>query len=672
MSAVRKKAAPVAPAARTKNGGSLYVRKGRGRAAEPRQTSRDRALSAREERLGERGLLPKDRQASYAAARPSTFRRTRSDLGGEADAHVRNEAEFWRMREISRSMDRDDAVPGPVVESWLDVVLGGAGVQMDPQTGAGDLDRAIKEDMGAWSSSPSACDVAGRFPLPMIGRLTLRHSAFDGDALVIFHREGDQAGKVQLLEGDRLAGSDGPNGKVLNGVEVDHETGAVVAYWVLKRRPESRKRTGYTAPRLNERNYIRIPARDKQDRLNATLVLNPKRVTEYRGVTKWHRVFDALGMSDDAFFATVAAIQAKSCIPMAITTTGDVKFGKREENGDDEDQDDNVTAPPEEEFTPNTLLRLRPGEGLAGAPNAGPSPDEDKFLRKLYRLVAMQVDLPYVLAFRDTSDTVFHGYRGELEQAKRAAEWTHAYFTAQFCQPVYDFRLDFTLARLRQDHALAKLIDEAETRGTLRKARAQAPKWPYVDPKTDREADALGIDKALESPRAVHASRGRDLDDVRSERHEDIAAERRDAKDKAKAEGEPDEWRAYCAPWALGLPLPGSPAAATPPAATPKADAGAPVATTPDGTSVDTVQDTALNGAQVQALQSLVQSVTDGMLPAAAAKEVILASFPTIKPDAIDRMLGAAEAFEPATPEPAPAAAPTTGPPAEEGADADA
>jgi len=549
----------------------IYVRKGRGRAPDPRPTLRERRAMARDERLAEIGLLPKDRQASYAAARPSTFRRQRLDLGGEADAHIRNEIEFWRLRELSRSMDRDDAIPGPVVEAWLDLVLGSGadepGIQMDPQTTFPVLDRAIKDDMRAWGLDPSMCDVSGRFTLSMLERLGLRHSAFDGDALVILHRDGATAGKVQLLEGDRLAGCDGPAGNIVHGVEVDPETAEVVAYWVLKRRPANRKQTGYRAPKLDPSkhdglNYKRIPARDAQGRLNATLIINPKRVTEYRAVTKWHRVFDQLGMTEDTFFATVAGIQSSACIPMAITVTTDVKLGKREEN-DDEGDDDGVAPPPEEEFTPNTVPRLKAGESLVGAPSAGPSPDTQKFLDRVFRLVAMQVDLPYSMAFRDTSATVFHGWRGENEQAKRAARWHHTYFPAQFSRPVYDFRLDFALERLRKNPEMARLIEQAEAKDTIRAVRAQPRAWPYVDPKTDREADALGISEGLESARATHAERGRDIDDVRRERHEDIAAERKAAKERAKEEGEPDEWRAYCAKWALGvMPTPG---AAAPP-----------------------------------------------------------------------------------------------------------
>jgi capsid protein len=564
--------------AATKNGkhpDGTYARKGR-RQAPPREqtTLREQASFVRDERLLERGLLPKDREASFAAARPSTFRRQRVDLGGEADAHTRNESEFWRLRELSRSMDRDDVVPGPVVEAKLDLVLGGSGIQMDPQTGFPDLNRAIKEDLEEQGQDPKRFDLAGRWTARMSERLVLRHVMFDGDKLVILHWDGEHAGKVQLVEGDRLAGHDGPNGNILHGVEVDPDTAAIVAFYVLKRRPANRKQTGYRAPTLPTVTiegkddpaspYIKVPAFDAAGRPQALLVLDPKRSTETRSVTAWHRVFDILGMEEDSTFATVAGLQGVACIPMAITTDGDVKLGKREEADSEETGDDDVDAPPFEELTPNTLPRLRPGESLAGAPKAGPGPDAEAFHHRIDRRIAMQVGLPYSLAFRDTSHTVFHGYRGETEQAKRAAEWAQEFFPALYSRPVYLFRLHFALERLKKVPELAALIAQADAKGTLRRVTAQLPAWPYVDPKTDREADAFGIEHSTDSPRAILASRGRDIDEVRRERHEDIAAERTAAKKAATDAGEPDEWRAYCATWALGLPLPGAPAPAPP------------------------------------------------------------------------------------------------------------
>lgn len=65
------------------------------------------------------------------------------------------------------------------------------------------------------------------------------------------------------------------------------------------------------------------------------------------------------------------------------------------------------------------------------------------------------------------------------------------------------------------------------------------------------------------------------------------------------------------------------------------------------GAPVEDVAKTALNGAQVTALMAVVAAVAAKQLPIAAAREVILASFP-LAPTDVDKMLAPLKAFEPA------------------------
>ena len=69
-----------------------------------------------------------------------------------------------------------------------------------------------------------------------------------------------------------------------------------------------------------------------------------------------------------------------------------------------------------------------------------------------------------------------------------------------------------------------------------------------------------------------------------------------------------------------------------------------------------TVQDTALNGAQVTALQGIVQAVADGMLPAATALQLILVSFPGVTEQQARAIMGPMTGFEQAKPAPSLAA----------------
>lgn len=99
-------------------------------------------------------------------------------------------------------------------------------------------------------------------------------------------------------------------------------------------------------------------------------------------------------------------------------------------------------------------------------------------------------------------------------------------------------------------------------------------------------------------------------------------------------------------PGAPPIPIKGEPPKAAAPAVPVDGELPAPVG--------DAVQDTALNGAQVEALLAVLAQVAAGVLDESAAKAVIGAAFPAITTDKIDAMLaGVGDAPEPKTAPPA-------------------
>ena len=59
------------------------------------------------------------------------------------------------------------------------------------------------------------------------------------------------------------------------------------------------------------------------------------------------------------------------------------------------------------------------------------------------------------------------------------------------------------------------------------------------------------------------------------------------------------------------------------------------------------IQDTALNGAQISSLQEVISAVSQKLLPAGAAIEMLTIAFPSISPEAAKRMVDSASAFQP-------------------------
>lgn len=59
------------------------------------------------------------------------------------------------------------------------------------------------------------------------------------------------------------------------------------------------------------------------------------------------------------------------------------------------------------------------------------------------------------------------------------------------------------------------------------------------------------------------------------------------------------------------------------------------------------VQQSALNGAQIGSMREIAQAVSNGMLPADTAVELILVSFPTVDEAQARRIIGPASQFTP-------------------------
>lgn len=484
----------------------------------------------RAEFRGRHGIPTPDREAIFAAMRPSRLRRDRHELGGSADAHLSTSHNFWKLAESAWDMDRNDAVPGRYVDRALDNLLP---LTVDPQTGFPELNAFLKNCWVSWGADKNACDVSRRRTWPQIERLALRTAWIAGDAPILPQYAGPFQGALLTVEPDRLTSPDRKDSDVVHGVEVDPLTGAVERYYFLKERPGRRRwNTRPAIPALTSEHYMYVDAQDEGGRDQVLLVHDPKRFSETRGVTIFHAAFDLLGMSEDTLFAELQKQQTDSCIPAAITTERDLSLGGRDT---DTTWDDDSTTRTLEALVPGTLPRLRPGEKIEGVANGGAKASFEPFMRFMLRLICLQMGLPYSLLAIDTTGTTFHGYRGEFEQAKLTFKWIQTWFPQVFHQPVYRWKAEEFVAQLEAGIApgigdknllrkLQKQARDAAAMGTLFKARIQGAAWPYVQPETDAKADALRKDEGLASPRQLAGERGRDLDEIQDEFVEDQAA----------------------------------------------------------------------------------------------------------------------------------------------------
>jgi len=461
--------------------------------------------------------------AAYAAGRPSKYRRTRTQLGGTADANFR-ENQYWQIRAYVQDMDRNDAVVGQLLNRCVDNVVRG-GFALSPQTGDRSLDVEIRERWHEWSTSAETCDYTGRHTFSRMERLVLRSVLLDGDCFALPLGNG----QIQLLESDRVTSPSNQNSNVILGVELD-DRGRPDQYWITKLKQTQRQRIGRWVPQ-DPQGYDRRAARDSDGDPLVLHIYNPERITQTRGITAFHAVFDILSQIEDLNFATLVRAQVSSCIAMFITRQSDFQLGSRStENAAD------GTTEYTEELSPGLIMRGRPGESISAFnPNVA-SNDYIDMIKMMMRLVGCALGMPLSLTTLSTSDTTFHGYRGELQQARLGFGVIQQWLSERFHSPIY---------RWKMREWYPDLV--ATTPRNALRHRWEKPGWPYVDPTKDVAADKEQLSHGLNSPRRVVAQRGHDWKQLVRETVEDrsyaIRQAIREAKEVADETGEPVAWR---------------------------------------------------------------------------------------------------------------------------------
>lgn len=463
-----------------------------------------------------------DIRADYAAAQPSKFRRTRRNLGGNADAHYATEAKFLEVREYVRDFDRNDAIIGQAIDRARDNQMQG-GFALEPQTGDPKLDADLWARWNEWACDPEACDLAGERTFYNYELDATRAELVDGDFFINL----TDSGHMEGVEAHRCRTPMGTSRNVVHGVLLDGNRRRQ-EYWFTKADIDPMVRL----QRVSD--IERFPVRDALGNRIVCQVYNPTRVSQTRGVTALRAVFDICGMFEDLNFAKLVQAQMVSCIGAFIERTADIRLGAREE----ESRADGSTAT-SEGISPGQLLRLKPGEKLSAfSPNV-PNSEFFPHVKLLLQLISINLGLPLQVVLLDPSDTNFSGWRGAIDQARLGFRVAQQQRKLRLHVPVYRWKVR---QWMQTDPALRSAA--AREGINLLAHKWNSPKWPYIQPEVEAEADAQRVRNLQVSPRSLHAERGGDWDDTYTETVEDNAAAIKAALAKAKEIGDPSvTWR---------------------------------------------------------------------------------------------------------------------------------
>jgi len=155
---------------------------------------------------------------------------------------------------------------------------------------------------------------------------------------------------------------------------------------------------------------------------------------------------------------------------------------------------------------PGTLQVLLPGEDIKFSSPADVGGGYEAFQYRTLLAISASVGLPYHLVTGDVRQANYSSLRAELvEFRRRIGQLQHGVLAHQFCRPVW--------TRWLETAALSGALDLPD----MAKAKPVhwiPPRWDWVDPLKDIQAQLLGINAGLMSRRKAVEATGYDIEEI--------------------------------------------------------------------------------------------------------------------------------------------------------------
>ena len=420
-------------------------------------------------------------------------------MGSGADYHYADATKFYQAMERAREYDRNNMIASQGIDRAVDSILQD-GLQPDPETGNPKVDQYISRRWLEWSDDPRLCDARKILTFPQMAKLTLRHVYIDGDVVVLPLKEGS----LQAIEAHRLVTPYNTTKNVVHGVQINEITGAPEKYYIV---PETSEK--YRAIK-RVKDAPPVDAYDDDGNPNVFHVYNPKRFSQTRGVSILNAISYAIGMHEDLQFANLVRAQAAACVTILRERDQFYGGGPIPQTGSREEQDnaDGTTRIVEKKHV-GMELAGEVGEHLSGySPNI-PNPEFFEHASMILGFIAVNLGLPVAVLLLDPTKTNFSGWRGSIDQARIGFRNIQAFMRTAFYSPVYRWKVRQWEAT---DRAFATLVRSSGA--DLFGVKWKAPRWPYIEPMKDAEADSWRIEHNLGSRTLVLGERGLDWDEL--------------------------------------------------------------------------------------------------------------------------------------------------------------
>lgn len=392
-------------------------------------------------------------------------------------------------------------------------------LNMEPDE-AEEWNKKASAEFDLWASS-KLCDIRKRNNFYDIQEILYKAYMTDGDSFALFRRGYNEnmpyTLRIQAIEGNRVSNPMGqdyygitgplsvemlaPNGvnKIVNGVEVDKD-GAVEAYWISNKVP-------YDPVEINRAtNWTRIEAFGQLvGKPNVLHICHDERPEQYRGVPYLAPVLTALKQVSRYADAELVAAIMRSFFTLFFTSTskssvaGDISgvLGASTYEGEGTDPQEPVVNASEYHLGPGTINALPKNIDVKSVGVDGGQATFDSFVTQFVKQISASLNIPYEVLMKSFTSS-YSASRAALLQAWEQFKLRRAWFTRDFCQPVYEMWLVEAVATGRLE--APGFFSDPAIRFAYSNAEWYGPSMSILDPIKDVNGAALRIQYGLSTP----------------------------------------------------------------------------------------------------------------------------------------------------------------------------
>lgn len=405
-----------------------------------------------------------------------------------------------RMAAVGRGLAANNPHAASAVTVWASSLVGDG---IKPQSAH--PDPAVRADINArWDRWTDRADADGLADFYGLQDTMARRLTVDGESFAVMLTGPDGDLTVRLLDAEQvapdLARELGNAWRVVAGVEFD-AFGRRVAYHVHRDRPGLP-----LAPLASSFDVVRVPA---EDMLHCFRVETPGQV---RGISWFAPVVLRMADRDKAVDAHILRQQIAAMLAGFVVEPNADRpvFGEAVPDG---------LGGLVGGLEPGTMKVLDPGQDVRFSDPAEIGAEAIEFLRVTAQEIAAGLGIPYELMTGDLGQVNYSSARvGLVEFRRRCEAIQHNVIVFQWCRRIW--------RRWVASEVMSGRLDAPgfwQDPETYFAARWMTPRFPWVDPLKDVQAEVMAINAGLMSRRQAVAARGYDLEVLDREIAEDEA-----------------------------------------------------------------------------------------------------------------------------------------------------